>query len=220
MTPGWLPPDAVSEVLAAYGLRAPRSILARTADQAAAAAATIGFPVAVKLVSSSLTHKTDIGGVRLGLRSTEEVWDAFSGIRARIDALGQGTMDGVLVQQMVDGGHEVIVGASIDPAFGPVVMFGLGGVHVELLRDVAVRVHPLRDIDADEMVREIRGAPLLTGYRGQPAGDVAAVRDTILRVSVLLGDLPEIAEIDLNPVKVLPPGQGAVTVDARIRIRE
>jgi acetate---CoA ligase (ADP-forming) len=218
---GWLGPDGVAEILASYGLRSPRSILAATADAAAAAAREIGFPVAVKLVSETLTHKSDIGGVRLGLRTEEDVWDAFSGIRARVDALdGDATMDGVLVQQMVSGGHEVIVGASIDPAFGPVVMFGLGGVNVELLRDVSVRVHPLRDVDADEMLREIRGAPLLTGYRGQPAGDIEALRDVLLRVSVLLGDLPEIAELDLNPVKVLPPGQGVVAVDARIRLRD
>ncbi len=218
---GWVGPEQVGEVMAAYGIHAPRSILTRTAEEAATAAQRLGFPVAVKLVSHTLTHKSDVGGVRLGLRGPEEVFDAFSGIRARLDAIGKAEqMDGVLVQEMIEGGHEVIVGASIDPAFGPVVMFGLGGIHVELLRDVSVRVHPLRDIDAQEMVAEIRGAPLLTGYRGQPAGDVDAVRALLLRVSMLLGDLPEIAELDLNPVKVLPPGQGAVAVDARIRLRE
>lgn len=216
---GWMNPDAVSEVLAAYGIQTPPAAFAHTADEAAAAAAKVGFPVAVKLVSESLTHKSDVGGVRLGLRSAEEVWDAFSGIRARLESAGHAdAMDGVLVQQMVEGGHEVIVGASIDEAFGPVIMFGLGGVNVELLRDVTVRVHPLRDIDAEEMVREIRGAPLLTGYRGQPPGDLDALRDVILRVSAMLGDLPQIAELDLNPMKVLRPGHGVIAVDARIRL--
>ena len=116
-------------------------------------------------------------------------------------------------------GVEVIVGMTLDPKFGPLIAFGLGGVHVELMKDVAFRIHPLTNRDAHEMVREVKGFPLLTGFRGAPSADVSALEEVILRVSAMVGDFPEISEMDLNPVKVLPEGRGCIAVDARIRLR-
>src|SRR5690606_25542803 len=127
----------------------------------------------------------------------------------RLEAAGRlDELDGFLVQPMVTGGVELLVGMTDDPVFGPLLAFGLGGIHVEILRDVVVRITPLTDRDADEMIRGIRGYRLLTGYRGHPAADVEAVREVLLRLSQLVEELPEIAEIDLNPVKAFPPGQG------------
>lgn len=128
-------------------------------------------------------------------------------------------MEGVLVQPMLRDGIEAIIGMTQDPSFGPVVMFGLGGVYVELLKDVAFRVHPLTDRDARHLVRAVRGFPLLEGWRGAPAGDVPSLEEALLRVSQLAGDHPEIVEMDLNPINVLAPGKGCVVVDARVAIR-
>jgi acyl-CoA synthetase (NDP forming) len=125
----------------------------------------------------------------------------------------------VIVQEMVEGGIEAIIGVTQDPSFGPLIMFGLGGVQVELLKDVAFRIHPLTDLDAKDMIRSIKGYPLLDGWRGAPPGDIPALEEVLLRVSALVEDLPEVAEMDLNPVKVLSPGQGCVVVDNRILLR-
>jgi acyl-CoA synthetase (NDP forming) len=145
---------------------------------------------------------------------------AFESIARHMREAGRsGDMDGVVVQPMIRDGVEAIVGVTQDPTFGPLVMFGLGGVQVELIRDVTFRVHPLTDRDAHEMVRAVRSAPLLDGFRGAPPGDVAALESSLLRVSQLLGDHPAIAEMDLNPIKVLAPGRGCVVVDARIAVR-
>lgn len=142
-----------------------------------------------------------------------------SRIRDRIAREGHtGATDGVLVQPMVTRGVEITVGATRDPVFGPVVAFGLGGIHVEILRDVCFGVPPLTDLDADEMIRGIRGFPLLEGYRGHPPADLAALRDVILRVAQLIEDVPEITELDLNPVFALRPGEGCRVVDARVRV--
>jgi acyl-CoA synthetase (NDP forming) len=122
------------------------------------------------------------------------------------------------IQRMVTDGIEAIIGVSYDPSFGPLIMFGLGGIHVELLKDVAFRIHPVTDRDAHEMVRAVRGFRLLEGFRGVPPGDVAALEEMLLRISQMIDDHPEIAEMDLNPVKVLSPGQGCVVVDARVAV--
>jgi acyl-CoA synthetase (NDP forming) len=216
----WLDPEATRELLGAYGIATPAVRIARDADEAAEAAVLAGFPVVLKLVSASITHKSDVGGVVLDLRSETEVREAFRGIGARLAARGlKGRMEGVLVQPMIREGVEAIVGVTHDRSFGPLVMFGIGGVHVELLRDVAFRVHPLTDRDARDLVRSVRGFPLLEGYRGAPPGDVEALEGLLLRVSQLAGDHPEIAEMDLNPLKVLPPGRGCIVVDARVLVR-
>ncbi len=127
--------------------------------------------------------------------------------------------EAVLVQEMVSGGHEVLIGMTEDPNFGPLLVYGLGGVFVELLGDVAFRLHPLTDVDAAEMVGSIKGAKMLEGYRNLPQGDVEAVKETLLRVSALVGAVPELVEMDLNPVKVLEPGEGVRVVDARIKVQ-
>ncbi len=214
----WLRADEALALLADYGIPAAEGGLATTADEAAALAQRLGFPVAVKLASRVLVHKTEVHGVRLGLKSAQEVYDAFAGIRARVAELGPGDLfDGVLVQAMVPGGVEMVVGAAVDPEFGHLLMAGLGGVTVELLKDVAFRVLPLTDQDAREMIDGLRGAPLLRGYRGAPRADQAALEQLLLRVACLLGHRPEIAELDMNPVMVLPEGQGVRVVDVRVR---
>jgi acetyl coenzyme A synthetase (ADP forming)-like protein len=217
----WLSPPQCANVLRAYDIRSTRMGLAKTAEEAARVAAKISFPVAVKLASKTVTHKSDIGGVILNVGSPDEVKQAFEKIRQRLVELDRkDEMDGVLIQEMAPLGIEAIVGVTHDPLFGPLIMFGLGGTLVELLKDVSFRIHPLKDIDAREMVRSIKGYPLLEGWRGAPAGDVAALEDVLLRISCLVEDLPEIAEMDLNPIKVLPPGEGCITVDARILLRQ
>lgn len=175
--------------------------------------------MAVKLASRRLVHKSEVGGVRLNLGDEAAVRQAFEESRDRLAKDNQfDAMDGVLVQPMISGGTEVIVGVTQDPLFGPFVAFGLGGVHVEILGDVCFRVTPLTDRDAAEMVRGIRGYRLLQGYRGHAPADLAAIEEVLLRVSRLVEEIPEVVELDLNPVFALPPGRGCQIVDARIRV--
>ena len=165
----------------------------------------LGFPVVAKIASRRVQHKTDVGGVRLNLPNEDAVRRAFDDIVARAKQAGvPRRMDGVLIQPMITGGVETMIGVAADPLFGPLVGFGLGGIHVEVLGDVRFRIAPLTDRDADELLHEIRGFPLLEGYRGHPAADVDALRDVLLRVSRLADEVPEIAELDLNPVIALP----------------
>jgi acetyltransferase len=206
--------------LSSFGIQTTATLVARTAREAVAAARKLKLPVAVKLVSSTITHKTDVGGVILDVRSLAGVQRAYKTIRDGLKALGRlDEMQGVTVQPMVEGGVEAIVGVTQDRSFGPLVMVGLGGTLVELMKDVQVRIQPLTDVDARDMVRSIKGYPLLQGWRGSPPADVAALEDLLLRVSALAGELPEVAEMDLNPVRVLSPGEGAVVVDARMLLR-
>ena len=214
---GWLRPDAVGRLLGAAGIALPPFALVPTAQEAAAAAERIGFPVAVKIVSPTLTHKSDFGGVVLDLASPVAVEQACAAMLARVPAGGD--VDGLLVQQMVAGGIETIVGLVDDGTFGPLLGFGLGGTAVEVLNDVAFRITPLTDADAYEMVRSIRSLPLLQGYRGRPPADLAAIEDLLLRISWLVEEVPAISEMDANPVKVFAPGQGLALVDVRVHAR-
>lgn len=217
--PGWLTVEETRAVLTAAGLPLPDGGLARTADKAAALARRVGFPVAVKLASHRIAHKTEAGGVRLNLTSETQVREAFEAIRSRLAQMQQlDAMDGVVVQPMIAGGVEVMIGVTHDPSFGPLVAFGLGGVYVEILSDVRFRVTPLTDRDAADMIRDIKGYRLLTGYRSHPPADLPALEETLLRVSRLAEEVPEIVELDLNPVFALPPGQGCRIVDARIGV--
>ncbi len=216
----WLSPEETRALLLAAGLPVVPTASARSADEAAAAATKLGFPVVVKLASSTLTHKTEVGGVVLDLEDAAAVKRAYTDIQSRLEERGLlAHMDGVTLQPMVSEGVEAIVGMTHDPSFGPVLMFGLGGVYVELLRDVTFRVTPVTDRDVAEMVRAVRGSKLLEGWRGAPACDTAALEQCILRLSQLVGELPEIAELDLNPLKVLPLGRGCMAVDARVAVR-
>jgi acetyl coenzyme A synthetase (ADP forming)-like protein len=216
---GWLTTEETRSLLNAMRLPVQSGGVAHTPDEAVALAGKIGYPVAVKLASRRIIHKTEIGGVHLNLMDERAVRDAFGSIRTRLAQAGQlEAMEGVLVQPMVTGGVEVMVGVTHDPLFGPLIAFGLGGIHVEILGDVQFRITPLTDRDATEMVRGIKGYRLLTGYRGHPAADVEAIEDVLLRISRLVEEIPEISELDLNPIFALPPGQGCRIVDARIRI--
>jgi acetyl coenzyme A synthetase (ADP forming)-like protein len=216
---GWLSTEETRQLLSAMGLPVAPGGMAYSPEEAVALAQEIGFPVAVKLASHVIVHKTEMGGIALNLRHEDAVRQAYEAIRQRLDREGQlEAMEGVLVQPMVAGGVEVMVGVTADPLFGPLIAFGLGGVHVEVLGDVSFRVTPLTDRDAGEMVRSIRGYRLLEGYRGHPPADVKALEEVLLRVSFLVEQIPEITEIDLNPIFALPPGEGCQIVDARIRV--
>jgi acyl-CoA synthetase (NDP forming) len=194
-------------------------MIAHSADDAAALAHVVGFPVAAKLAARRVPHKTDAGVVVLNLSSDEQVRGAYADIVARAKALtADDEIEGVLIQPMISG-VETMIGVTDDPLFGPLIAFGLGGIHVEILGDVSFRVAPLTDRDADELLRGIRGLPLLKGYRGHPPADLDALREVLLRVSRLASEVPEISELDLNPVMALPPGHGCRIVDARIKVR-
>ena len=180
-------------------------------------AAAIGYPVVAKLSARDLIHKSDIGGVITSLRTATEVRDAVSRLLANA-AVHDIHPEGVLIQPMVVDGVETMVGLAHDPLFGPVVGFGLGGTDVELERDVHFRVVPVSDRDADDLIRASRASPRLNGYRGRPVADMAALSDILLRLSQLAQDLPEVREIDFNPVMALPRGRGCAIVDARVRV--
>jgi acyl-CoA synthetase (NDP forming) len=187
-----------------------------TPEEAGEAAAKIGGKVALKAFGEGVIHKTDLGAVRLDLASAGQVEAAAREMRERVTAAGV-EVEGFEVQEMVEGGVEMLVGVVHDPLFGPVVACSAGGTTVELVRDVAVRVTPITDLDATEMVRSLRTFPLLEGFRGAPPADVRALEDVILRLGALVDAHPTIAEMDCNPVLVLP--RGAVVVDARIRVQ-
>ena len=204
-------------LLAAYGIATPAEFLATSPHEAADFARRAGFPVALKLISPDILHKTDIGGVILNVQDEQAASAGYETILARaLAAHPAAHVRGVQVQKMITGGQEVIVGVTRDPTFGPLVMFGLGGVYVEALADVSFRLAPLTVADAWEMLDEVRSARLLTGLRGAPAADRAALVDAIVRVGQLAADHPEIAELDINPLLALPEGQGVIAVDARI----
>ncbi len=206
------------EVLAAYGIPTVPWRLACTEDEAVAAARDIGHPVVLKVVSATIVHKSDVGGVVLGLGSEREVREGYRRLVQRVGERAGVAPDAVLVQQMISGGdgRETIVGTARDERAGPLIMFGLGGLAVEVLRDVVFRVHPLTDVDAREMVRAIRGYPLLEGVRGQPAVDVVALEETLQRVSQLAGEHEAILDMDINPLVAFP--DRVLALDARFRI--
>jgi len=206
------------EVLLAYGFTLPRSELARNADEAVAHAEAIGYPVAMKIASPDILHKSDIGGVKLNLGDATAVRDAFDLMTLRAARfMPEAEIWGVLVQEMVRPGRELIVGMSRDPQFGPLVACGLGGIYVEVLRDVAFRLAPLDARDAREMLEELRSYQLLRGVRGERPADLDAIVDAILRVSQLVTDFPEIVELDVNPLVVHE--KGAVAIDVRLALK-
>jgi acyl-CoA synthetase (NDP forming) len=217
--PGWLGAGDTRQLLQTAGFPILPGGLAHSPDSAATLAEAVGYPVAVKLASRQILHKTEAGGVQLNLRTAAEVRDAFQRIQSTLAATGRlSAMEGVLVQPMLSGGVELMIGMTQDRLFGPLLAFGLGGIHVEILKDVCFRITPLTEHDAAEMIRGIRGYRLLTGYRGHPPADVAAVEDLLLRLSALVEAVPALAELDFNPVIALPPGGGVRIVDARIRL--
>jgi acetyl coenzyme A synthetase (ADP forming)-like protein len=206
------------EVLKAYGMQIPASEIAANPEEAIEIATRIGFPVVLKIASPDILHKTDVGGVKVGLRNAEEVRDAFELMVYRAERyVPEATIWGCLVQQMVpQGGLEVLVGMNRDPQFGPLVTFGLGGIYVETLKDVTFRVAPFSRQEAEQMLQEIRAHALLDGVRGMPAYDKEAIVDVLLRIGQLVSDFPEIAELDINPLMVYPQKRGAIAIDMRL----
>ncbi|MDR0840876.1 MAG: acetate--CoA ligase family protein [Christensenellaceae bacterium] len=213
-----LEPEAWA-LLAAYGIPVPKHRLVKTAAEAVAAAGAIGYPVVLKVVSQDILHKSDAGGVRVGLRDAEAVQAAYAGILKSVRAYQPNArVEGIFVCEMLPpGGVECIIGTTHDASFGPVVMVGLGGIFVEVLRDVSFRIPPLNKADALAMIGELKGAALLTGIRGQKPRDVEALADMLLRVARLVQENPEIEELDINPCIVYEAG--AVPVDARVLLK-
>lgn len=205
------------EVMEAYGMRLPQSRLARSPDEAAQIANEIGYPVVLKISSPDILHKSDIGGVRVGISSASDVRDSYELIEYRARRYNpEARIWGILVQEMLPKGREVLVGVSRDPQFGPLIGFGMGGIYVEVLKDVAFRLAPLSRSEVSEQVRSIRTYPLLQGVRGELPADIAAAEEVVLRISQLVGDFPEIVEMDINPLVVYNRGEGVVVLDARI----
>ena len=207
-------------ILKAYGITTPHSAVAATADEAVTACREIGYPVVMKIASPDILHKSDVGGIIVGVKSDDEARQAFGTLIQRARAhKPDATIWGAQIQEMVTNAREVIIGMSRDPQFGPLVMFGLGGIYVEVLKDVIFRVAPMSRLQATQMVEAIRSYKLLAGVRGQAPSDVEAIVETILRVSQLVTDFPEIAELDINPLLVREKGQGAVAVDMRLILK-
>lgn len=218
---GFIPEDVALRVLEAYGFPTLPWAVARTPDEAVAAAHHIGFPVALKVLSPDIVHKVDVGGVQLYLSSDGDVRHAFQRITQSVrQNHPNARIDGVLVQQMADKGREVILGIKRDPQFGPILMFGLGGIYVEVLRDVTFRLAPVRELGALRMVEGIRAYKLLEGVRGEPPADIAAIVECIERLSQLAMEQEAVDELDINPLIVYPKGKGAVVADVRIAVRK
>lgn len=207
------------QILQDLGIATTLGHLATSADDAVRHAEALGFPVVLKISSPDIVHKSDVGGVKLHLQNAADVRQAFQAIQESVrQAAPHARIDGVAVQPMAKPGVEVIVGMSKDPTFGPVMMFGLGGVMVEVLKDVAFRIVPLTPRDAREIIRDIQGLPLLQGHRGAPAADFQALERVLLTLSEFVAQTPEVKEIDVNPLYAYP--DGALAVDARMILEE
>jgi len=207
------------QVLEQYGIPTAVGVRASTKEEARQASEKMGYPVAIKVISEQISHKSDVGGVQLNLRNGPAVEEAFDDMLSRIRSSYPGAnIDGVLVQPMVTGGQELILGGRQDPNFGPVVLIGLGGIFVEVLEEVSLRVAPITYQEAREMIDELRGAPILKGARGHKPSDLQAVSDALMRLSQLLIDFPEIRELDINPLRVFQENNGCRALDARIML--
>ncbi|NWF76277.1 MAG: acetate--CoA ligase family protein [Nitrospirae bacterium] len=209
----------VHDVLNAYGFSQPKGLFARTSEEAVAAAKGIGYPVVMKIVSPQIIHKSDIGGVKVNLNSKKEVENAFFDITTHLrNIMPTAHIYGVMIQEMIIGGKEVIAGITKDPQFGHMVMFGLGGIYVEVMKDISFRIAPLSKEDVHEMVRETKTFPLLRGVRGESEADIEAIENALLLLSQMAIDFPEIVEADINPLLVKKRGEGIIAIDARFTI--
>ena len=207
------------EILSAYGFPLPKSILAKTEDEAVESANKIGYPTVMKIASPQIVHKSDAGGVKVNLSSDKEVRDAFKVIvdnAKKYDSKAE--IKGVLIVEMVKGGKEMIIGSKLEPGFGPVVMLGMGGIYVEILKDVTFRLAPFTDQEANDMISSIKTKKLLEGVRGEKPSDVGKLSECIQRLSQLVTDFREIKELDMNPVLVMEKGEGCKILDVRIGI--
>ncbi len=211
--------DEAMQILTHYGFQFPKRALARTSKEAARAAEQIGFPVVMKISSPDILHKTDIGGVRVNVRSAQEAEDAFLEITTNARRIMPNAfIKGVMIFEMLKGGKEVILGVTYDRTFGHMIMFGLGGIYVEVLKDVSFRIVPVKRNDALIMVNEIRTSGLLRGARGEPPADLDAIASAVVNLSCLVSDFPEIQELDVNPLMVME--KGAIALDARIIFKQ
>jgi acyl-CoA synthetase (NDP forming) len=207
------------QVIKKAGIKVVETHLVKTQKEAVAISFEIGFPVVLKIASPDITHKTDAGGVKVGLRSALDVNKAYAEIMSSVHKkLPKAKIDGVAVQKMARPGTEIIIGMYKDAQFGPVIMFGLGGIFVEVLKDVSFRLIPILKHDAEEMVKEIKGYALLNGYRGQEPAHIPSLVNILLKLSALVEKTPEIKEIDLNPVFAYK--DSALAVDARIVLED
>lgn len=207
------------KVIKDAGIKIIATRLAKTQKEAVSVATEIGFPLVLKIASPDITHKTDAGGVKAGLKNATEVKKAYAEIMASVrEKYPKSKIEGVAVESMARPGTEIIIGMYKDAQFGPVIMFGLGGIFVEVLKDVSFRLIPIVKRDAEEMIREIKGYALLNGYRGQEPAHLPSLVDALLKLSALVEKTPEIKEIDLNPVFAYK--DSAVAVDARIVLEE
>ncbi len=208
------------QVLKALGIRLCKATLAKSVDEALSAAKEIGYPVVLKITSKTTSHKTDVGGVRVGIDSDKALIDAYN---AMIDALKSKNLlaglEGILVQEQVEGRRELVCGLATDPQYGPMLMFGLGGVFVETLKDVTFDITPITDVDAHDMVRRVKAFKLLEGARSSTRAQIDKVEETLLKISQLVGDFPEVLELDVNPLMICEKTGEPIAVDARIRIR-
>ncbi len=208
------------EALRAYGLPVPKADLAKSAEKAVEIAEKIGYPLVLKIVSPDIVHKSDVGGVKVGVKNAEEVKEAFNSIMSNVkDKAPDAKIAGVLIQEMVPEGLEVIVGATRDPTFGPVLLFGLGGIFVEVLKDVSFRIAPVTKFDAESMLGEIKAAKILEGYRGTPPRDKDALVDIIMKLSKFMEEQELVTDVDLNPIMAFEKGKGAAIADARVLIK-
>ena len=216
----FLPEPEAHEVLEAYGFPVLKSRLVKSVEEGTAAAEQIGFPVVLKIVSPDIVHKVDVGGVKVNIQTKAELRRAYKDLLANVkNNKPEAEIWGVFVQKMAAKGKEAIIGVNRDPHFGPILLFGLGGIYVELLKDVSFRIAPLRELGARRMIRQIRGYKMFEGFRGEPPSDTDAIAECLQRLSQLVIDCDDIDELDINPLIVYNQGDGAVVVDARIMIR-
>ncbi len=212
------------DIMKEYGIPIPPYATAATVDEAVEKSKEVGFPVVLKILSKDVLHKSDAGGVKLNLKNEEDVRKAFGEIMENAKKYGQkkgidvDLSRGVFITDFAEQGTEVIVGVTLDPQFGHALMFGLGGIFVEVLKDVTFRLIPMEEIDAREMIYEIKAAKILEGVRGQAPRDVDALVEIIMKVSKMIQENPEIIELDCNPAFLYEKGKGALVVDARILI--
>ena len=212
-----MPENEANEILQCYGFPLLKSQIVRDTAEIEAAVSETGLPVAMKIISPDILHKSDAGGVRIKIKSVEQAQITFKEIIANARQYNPAArVEGVLIEEMARDGIEVILGASRDPVFGPLCMFGLGGIFVEALKDVTFRLAPMWELSAENMIRSIKAYKVLKGLRGKPPSDIEALKDCILRLSQLVSDHPEIKELDINPLIVYPEGQGCRVADSRI----
>lgn len=207
-------------ILEAYGIPAVKTAFAKTVEEAVKASEEIGYPLVMKIVSPQISHKSDVGGIKLSLQNAAEVRIAYKDMMENIPKkMPTASLEGVQLQKMLSDGREVIIGMVRDPTFGPMLMFGLGGIYVEILKDVRFAIAPVNESEAREMITGIKTYPLLTGIRGTKPSDIGALVDVILRVSKLVCDFSEIEEFEINPLMVFEEGKGALAVDIRLMLR-